>query len=62
MSSVEVFDRGTTGGDGQGIGLALARSMAEASGGRLLLACRAPATFTLFLPGVADVSVGLTAS
>ena len=62
MSSVEVFDRGTTGGDGQGIGLALARSMAEASGGRLLLACRAPATFTLFLPGVADVSVGLTVS
>ena len=62
LSSAEVFERGTTGGDGQGIGLALARSMAEASGGRLLLACRAPATFTLFLPGLADVSMDLTDS
>ncbi len=51
MESAAVFDRGTSGGEGQGIGLALARSMAEASGGRLLLARRAPATFTLFLPG-----------
>jgi len=45
-----VFDRGTSGDGGQGIGLALARSLAEASGGRLVLARRSPATFTLFLP------------
>ena len=51
MESTAVFDRGTSGGDGHGIGLAIARSMAEASGGRLVLARRAPATFTLFLPG-----------
>jgi len=51
MEPAAVFDRGTSGGDGQGIGLALARSLAEASGGRLVLACRSPATFTLFLPG-----------
>jgi signal transduction histidine kinase len=50
MGSDELFDRGTTGGDGEGIGLALARSFAEAGGGRLVLACRSPATFTLFLP------------
>jgi len=45
-----VFDRGTSGDEGQGIGLALARSLAEASGGRLVLARRTPATFTLFVP------------
>jgi signal transduction histidine kinase len=50
MGSDELFDRGTTGGDGDGIGLALARSFAEAGGGRLVLACSSPATFTLFLP------------
>jgi signal transduction histidine kinase len=50
MESAALFDRGKSGGDGQGIGLALARSLAEASGGRLVLARRSPATFTLFLP------------
>ena len=50
MEPAAVFDRGTSGGDGQGIGLALARSLAEASGGRLVLARRSPTTFTLFLP------------
>ena len=50
MESASVFERGTSGGNGQGIGLALARSMAEASGGRLVLAGRSPTTFTLFLP------------
>jgi signal transduction histidine kinase len=53
MESASMFDRGTSGGDGQGIGLALARSMAEASGGRLVLTSRSPATITLFIPGEA---------
>lgn len=56
MTPAAVFDRGTSGGDGPGIGLALARSMAEASGGRLLLTRMSPATFTLFLPGVTTES------
>ena len=52
MESAAVFERGTSGGSGQGIGLAIARSVAEASGGRLLLTRTTPATFTLFLPSV----------
>jgi signal transduction histidine kinase len=65
MESASMFERGTSGGAGHGIGLALARSMAEASGGRLVLTHRSPATFTLFLPGeraLAAQPVKLTAS
>ena len=54
MESAALFDRGRSGGDGQGIGLALARSLAEASGGRLVLARRSPAAYTLFLPADRD--------
>lgn len=58
IESAAVFDRGTSGGGGLGIGLSLARSMAGASGGRLLLARRSPATFKLFLPGAAPAEDG----
>jgi signal transduction histidine kinase len=44
----EVFVRRQNGPNGHGIGLALARSLAEADGGRLVL--REGATFTLLLP------------
>ncbi|MEP7202033.1 MAG: HAMP domain-containing sensor histidine kinase [Ilumatobacteraceae bacterium] len=42
-----IFERGH--GDRNGIGLALARSIAEAEGGRLILSRRSPTTFSLIL-------------
>jgi signal transduction histidine kinase len=42
-----IFERGE--GDGNGIGLAVARTLAEAEGGRLLLSNFAPSTFSLIL-------------
>ena len=47
-----IFERSVTSGRGTGLGLALARDLASADGGRLELAQRRPAVFALFLSGV----------
>ncbi len=51
-----VFERAVSGRSGTGLGLALARDLAEAGGGRLELISRSPAVFALFLPNGADTS------
>ncbi|MDT8909486.1 ATP-binding protein [Amycolatopsis sp. PS_44_ISF1] len=44
-----IFERGFSGGGSTGVGLALARALVEADGGRLELSSRRPAVFSLFL-------------
>lgn len=47
-----IFEREVTSGAGTGLGLALARDLASADGGRLELAQRRPAVFAVFLAAV----------
>lgn len=47
-----IFEREVTSGRGTGLGLALARDLVTADGGRLELSQRAPAAFSIFLQGV----------
>ncbi len=56
--AAHVFERGFSGVGSTGVGLALARALAEADGGRLELSVRRPATFSLFLrvPRPSDVA------
>lgn len=49
-----IFDRHVSGGDGTGLGLALARTLAEADGGRLELVQERPARFAVFLRPVRE--------
>jgi len=50
-AAARLFDRGQAGaGPGSGIGLSLARDLADSLGGRLSLTGRHPAAFTLLVP------------
>jgi signal transduction histidine kinase len=48
--AAHVFERGVSGSGSTGVGLALARALVDADGGRLELATAKPATFAIFLP------------
>ena len=48
--AAHIFERGVSGGGSTGVGLALARALVDADGGRLELAVLRPPTFQLFLP------------
>jgi len=52
LIAARIFEREVTGGRGTGLGLALARDLVAADGGRLELAQRVPAVFAVFLQGV----------
>nr|WP_198428525.1 HAMP domain-containing sensor histidine kinase [Nocardia bovistercoris] len=53
-----IFDRGFSGGGSTGVGLALARALIEADGGRLELQRRRPALFAVFLGSFAPARLG----
>ncbi|GGM84182.1 two-component sensor histidine kinase [Lentzea pudingi] len=48
--AAHIFERGVSGGGSTGVGLALARALIDADGGRLELSTARPATFAVFLP------------
>ena len=50
-----IFERAVTSGKGTGLGLALARDLVTADGGRLELSQRVPAVFSVFLQGVPEM-------
>lgn len=52
--SGRIFDREVSGGGGTGLGLALARHIAESEGARIELVQSRPTTFALFLPAGSD--------
>ncbi|MYS82527.1 sensor histidine kinase [Embleya scabrispora] len=54
LDPATLFDRGATTGAGQGIGLSLARDLAEGVGGRLAATGTSPTTFTLLVPILAE--------
>lgn len=49
-----IFDRGVSGSGSTGVGLALARALIEADGGRIKLRSLSPPVFTVFLPIASD--------
>ncbi|TCP56120.1 signal transduction histidine kinase [Tamaricihabitans halophyticus] len=55
--AAHVFERGVSGVGSTGVGLALARALVDADGGRLELSSKRPATFSVFLriPRASDV-------
>jgi signal transduction histidine kinase len=55
-----IFDRGFSGAGSTGVGLALARALIEADGGRLELQRRRPALFSVFLPARRESSPALS--
>jgi signal transduction histidine kinase len=47
--AAHIFDRGISGASSTGLGLALARALVEADGGRLELSSARPARFAVYL-------------
>jgi signal transduction histidine kinase len=57
-TATDLFHRGVTGRSGSGIGLGLARDLAESRGGRLTITSTNPTVFTLLLPGRSTTDCG----